>query len=585
MTPTTRLLLALGAWLPVAALGAIETPAAWHAVARAAAPDAARGAVPATQRASRLAAADSAALSQAAVAAAAPQPAAVTAAPDTASPATLAPRVLTSLRDTSRVVVAAGQQLAIDAWAASREVAGDLLPLGPPPRSANRASAVALGLAGPSQARGLRLGELPALLGVAPELPLGDAGVAGAPAGRALSLQQAMVLGVAHSLEVQAADARLESFRQAAVAARGALLPRLDARAAVGRGQLESVSPAEQRDRKDGSLTLRQAVFDLPASREVQRQDVLTDSAHLQWQAAVSGASLQVSTSYLQALQARLTLELGSSHERLLGELLSYISQRAEAGGASIAERDRVKARVANARSQQADARANLRAALRNLATLVGEAPAQLVLAVPDALAVPLNAASALDEARQANRELVASRTEADAAALEARGQRARFLPKVELELSHTRAVNNGGSESYNRDTKAMLVVNWSLLNGGTDLAQGRAAAARMREKQLLADDLERKLEQDLEASYASLDSVAERYSALREELLANRSVVAAFQAQLVGGNRPLLDVLDAYQRLHQSRIDLAQLVVGEVGNHAKVAHITGRLATAGTRP
>ena len=255
------------------------------------------------------------------------------------------------------------------------------------------------------------------------------------------------------------------------------------------------------------------------------------------------------------------------------------------AGGTSIAERDRVKARVANARAQQADARANLRAALRNLATLIGETPARLELAVPEALAVPADAAAALGEARLANRDLLASRAEAEAAALEARGQRARFLPRVELEISHSRAVNAGGLDSYSRDTKAQVVVNWSLLNGGTDLAQGRAAAARMREKQLLADDMERKLAQDLEASYASLDAVTERYNALREELVANRSVVQAFQAQLVGGNRPLLDVLDAYQRLHQSRLDLAQLVLGEVGNHAKVAHITGRLAPAGIRP
>jgi adhesin transport system outer membrane protein len=573
MTCHARLLLALGALAPLGAAAAIDTPAAWQAVVRATAPELARPPVAGPHRAWRLATGGSAAMPPAEVAAAAPAAA--------SEPSPLAPRVLATVRDTGRAVVAAGQQLAIDSWAATREVVVDLWPL-TLPRSASSVSAVALGLAGPSQARGVRLGELPALLSVAAELPLGDGS---GPAGsRALSLQQAIALGVQHSLEVQAADARLESFRQTAVAARGALLPHLDARAAVGRGQLESVSPAEQRARRDGSVTLRQTVFDLPATREAQRQEVLTESARLQFQAAVSSASLQVSSSYLQALQARLTLELGTSHERLLGELLSYVSQRAEAGGTSIAERDRVKARVANARAQQADARANLRAALRTLATLIGEAPAQLVLAVPDALAVPLDAGAALDEARRANRDLVASRTEAEAAALEARGQRARFLPKVEVEVSHTRSINNGGTESYNRDTKAMLVINWSLLNGGTDLAQGRAAAARMREKQLLADDMERKLAQDLEASYASLDAVTERYNALREELVANRSVVQAFQAQLVGGNRPLLDVLDAYQRLHQSRLDLAQLVLGEVGNHAKVAHITGRLAQAGAR-
>lgn len=601
MTSATRLLVALGVLMPLAAAGATDTPLTGPTVTRDHIADPGGLARFGQQPAARLASGGSAAVPAVAVVAAAPLPdvnSAAGNAPDTANPPTLAVRVLAGLRDTGRVLVAGSQQLVIDAWAATREVAADLLPLGMPrsansatapaldlPGSANSASALALGLAGPSQARSLRLGELPALLAVSPELPLDDGAAASGAASRPLSLQQAIALGVSHSLEVQAADAKLESFRQAALAARGALLPHLDARAAVGHGRLESVSPAEQRARKDGSITLRQSVFDLPAIREAQRQNMLTESARLQWQAAVSSASLQVSTSYLQALQARLTLELGSSHERLLGELLSYISQRAEAGGTSIAERDRVKARVANARSQQADARANLRAALRTLATLIGEAPSRLVMAVPDALAVPLDAASALDEARQTNRELVAGRTEAEAAALEARGQRARFLPRLELEVSHNRAVNNGGSESYSRDTKAMLVVNWSLLNGGTDLAQGRAAAARKREKELLADDLERKLEQDLEASYASLDAVADRYSALREELLANQSVVSAFQAQLVGGNRPLLDVLDAYQRLHQSRLDLAQLVLGEVGNHAKVAHITGRLARAGSRP
>lgn len=556
--------------MPDGALAAVTTPPSWRLVAAAAAPAALS--VPMVMAA----AAPAAGSATAAAGPAATEPAAP-------APAAEPTRLLRPVADSGRAVVAAGQQLAIDAWLATREVAADLLPLGMP-RSATGVSA--LGLARPLQARTLRLGELPGLLGVADQLPLGDAAPQpGQDGSRPISLQLAIDLGVQHSLEVQAAAARRESFEQTAVAARGALLPRVDGRVAVGTGQLDSVSPAERRARKDGSLTLRQALFDLPAEREVQRQDVLGASARLQWQAAVSSASLQVSSNYLQALQARITLELGASHERLLGELLDYVSRRADAGGTSIAERDRVKARVANARAQQADARANLRSALRQLATLIGEAPAQLALDMPGALAVPLDAAAALGEARLANRDLVASRTEAEAVALEARAQRARFLPRVELELSHNRAVNAGGIDSYSRDTKAQLVVNWSLLNGGTDLAQGRAAAARMREKQLLSDDLERKLGQDLEASYASLDAVAERFAALRDELLANRSVVDAFQAQLVGGNRPLLDVLDAYQRLHQSRLDLAQLVLGEVINHAKVAHITGRLAPAGSRP
>jgi adhesin transport system outer membrane protein len=56
--------------------------------------------------------------------------------------------------------------------------------------------------------------------------------------------------------------------------------------------------------------------------------------------------------------------------------------------------------------------------------------------------------------------------------------------------------------------------------------------------------------------------------------------VVDAFRAQLTGGNRQLLDVLDAYQRLHQSRIDIVQVVVSAAQNEWRIAHLTGALRT-----
>jgi TolC family type I secretion outer membrane protein len=426
-----------------------------------------------------------------------------------------------------------------------------------------------------SQDRSARIGELPGLLGVPALLPLDENSKT---AQQTLSLQQAIEQGVANSLEVKAAAARRDSFAHTAAASRGALLPHADLRVAAGQGQLETAKPFEQRHRKEGNVTLRQALFDLPKLRESQRQNVLTLSADLQLQAAVSSASLETASAYLQALQARLALALGSDYERLLGQLLTHITDRAQAGGASGAERDRVRARVANARAQMADSRANLRAALRNLASLTGQTPQQLAVGVPQALAVPLAADDARTQAHEFNRDLSAARSDATAAAMEAHAQRARFLPTLEAELTHSRATNASGAASYSRDTKAMVVLNWNLLNGGSDLSQQRAALSRQQEKQLRADDIERRLDQDIEAAYAALDSVADRYSALRDELAANTTVVDAFKAQLVGGNRPLLDVLDAYQRLHSSRLELAGLVVNEVQNHAKVAHLTGRL-------
>jgi adhesin transport system outer membrane protein len=128
------------------------------------------------------------------------------------------------------------------------------------------------------------------------------------------------------------------------------------------------------------------------------------------------------------------------------------------------------------------------------------------------------------------------------------------------------------------RDNRVMLTATWSLLNGGSDYSQARAATLRGRSTELARASSVRKLGQELDVSYATLDGMQERFDAVSDEMASNLAVVEAFREQLVGGTRPLLDVLDAYQRLHQSRLDLTQLAVSEVQNHIKVSHLVGLL-------
>jgi adhesin transport system outer membrane protein len=433
----------------------------------------------------------------------------------------------------------------------------------------------------PLASRALRIAELPSLLSLHDVLPVDERSNAPLPT-QALTLEAAVDKGLRRHPEVQAARARYESFRHTTRAALGALLPQAEGRAAVGTGTLSSVTPSETRHRKEGTFTVRQTLLDVAATREHSRQSALQQAAELQWQASVSNVSQEIASNYLQALQARITLILAARHERELARVLEIITERANGGGTSQAERSRVQARVASARAQMADARATLRGALRRLSVLTGDTPEQLAMALPASLDIPATVEAALQDVDVLNRELLASRTEAKASAFEALSYRARMLPRLELEMTHSRATNPGGAAAYTQDTKAMVVLNWQLYNGGSDMAQQRAALEREREREYRGEELRLRLAQDLEAAYASLESVTARYAALREELSANVSVAAAFNTQLINGNRPLLDVLDSYQRLHANRLDLAGLVLGEVQNHVRVAHMTGRLgATA----
>lgn len=402
--------------------------------------------------------------------------------------------------------------------------------------------------------------------------------------GPALSLLDAAQMGLNNNPEAEAARWRVKSFEATSRAALGALLPRLELRFAAGKGRLSNSAASNALTRQDISAVLTQPVYDEAARQEWGRQKQLVGSAKAQLDGAESQAVLDTGMAWMSILQNRVSIELGQEYTALLNELERYISERVAGGGASPAERERVTARVANVRAGLIDNQAGLKAALRNFQRLTNITPSALNLDEVPTLELPDRVLTAQDMARTQNAEIRVSRAEREAAESERLVRRGAFLPRVAVELSHTRSLNSAGTEAKSTDTKGMMVMTMSLLNGGADMAQMMASEARRNELDSRTEVARRRVVQDLETAYTNLSASTQRLAAVREELVANRKVVEAFRAQLTSGNRQLLDVLDAYQRLHQSRLDLLQLVVNTTQIEWRVAHLTGRLQSLAVR-
>ena len=75
------------------------------------------------------------------------------------------------------------------------------------------------------------------------------------------------------------------------------------------------------------------------------------------------------------------------------------------------------------------------------------------------------------------------------------------------------------------------------------------------------------------------LGAVAEQLEAYRQQVESNEAVVLAFTEQIRATNRPVLDVLEAYQTLFQSKIDLTNLLVTETQVNLQVLHLLGELS------
>jgi adhesin transport system outer membrane protein len=407
-----------------------------------------------------------------------------------------------------------------------------------------------------------------------PDMLLGAKAVPGV-----MTLSQALDLGATANPEAQIAIAQERAQRETSAAAWRQLGPKVDVRVAGGRGQFDGVSgPTPTMPRGDRSVTLRQPVFDWSAWQEALRQQSNAKAAAFTRFSAQSSSALEAANIYLSVLQSGLIVGFTNELEELLSELLRYMEGRTAAGGASPADLERVRARVANARASVSENRAGLVTNLAEFARLTGRVPLSVAVPEPPAIDLPLGAAMAIGTARQENFDLQAARRLANSAFREVKGAEGRFMPRVDLEASATQNRNPSGLTGVQADERVLMIMSWNIFNSGADLAQRRASLARWSEFKIRVDNSERRIRQQLENAYSVLDSIDARFTAVAEEVEANRKVVAAFREQLNSTNRQLLDVLDAYQRFYQSKVDVTNLLVTEAQVSLQVAHLLGRL-------
>lgn len=389
--------------------------------------------------------------------------------------------------------------------------------------------------------------------------------------GRA-DLSESVRRALENSYELSAAQARAVSASEMVDVALGALRPTLDVRANVGRelsrpGSLiddATGEPVSQslHNRGDNTIIARQMLIDFSALSEIDRQRALARSSELVASASRDQIALETANAHINLLRFKLSADFAIDHQQTLERLFDYVNERVSAGGASPAEAERVKARAINARSAVIDATGALESAMVSYRRLVGAVPT--VMPTEDRLsAEPLPPLEiAVSQALEQSPTLRSQREAVQAIEDEARSARASIMPKFSLELGSYRSRNAGGRPGWSDDTRAFLVMSLNLLNGGADVARERSILARADEARYRLLDAERRLVEAVTVSYNVLDAVAKRFASVQAEYEANLKVAMAFREQLEEARRPLLDVLDAQERLLASRQEMLRLML-----------------------
>jgi adhesin transport system outer membrane protein len=404
-----------------------------------------------------------------------------------------------------------------------------------------------------------------------------------------LTLDQVIDLALDNSYSYAATSAQADQAGYAAKAALGQLGPTLDVRTQKGR---EYSSPASFRDangnivqadqhkRWDATLIGRQPIFAPGSFFDFQKQRALSRAADQRRDDARESLYYAAIKAYYDVLRAYASLSFSRSYAQRMKDLLDYMGKRVEGGGASKIDYDRVRGRSLQADSAILESEGTLDSTMVTLTQLIGRRVQQVQ--VPERMMpkVPPTSRLALQDVFENNPGILAARSDTDAVREELKSARSKFSPTFAVEWSQSKTRGAGGDQTLVTDRRLMLVMTMNILNGGSDVFYQSQIGAKLREKSNTASDLERKLKEQVEINYRTLDAVKKRMNISRDIYENNANVADVFLEQLSTGSKQLLDVLDAYQQAFQTRMDFALLLFQQADISYQILRNTGRAWT-----
>ncbi|MCB2054961.1 MAG: TolC family outer membrane protein [Geminicoccaceae bacterium] len=264
-----------------------------------------------------------------------------------------------------------------------------------------------------------------------------------------------------------------------------------------------------------------------------------------------------VVAAYSAVWRDRVVLELALANASRLDRQLQATRDRFSVGEVARTDVAQAQARVAGARSDIEQARADLAASVAAYRAVIGEDPQDLAEPEP---------AADLPASPEAAFLLAATNPEVVAAARLVESQRHRIdvayadlLPSLDLtgDLSYLDEPSAG--LDYQRRATVGLQLNIPLYQGGLEYSQVRENRQTLLQRQGELENSVRSVQQQVTTAWEQLIAARAAIEALKAQVDANRIALDGVQEEAQVGQRTVLDVLDAEQELFESQVDLVR--------------------------
>ena len=263
--------------------------------------------------------------------------------------------------------------------------------------------------------------------------------------------------------------------------------------------------------------------------------------------------SLDAIIAHIDLLRRRKIYELSEENVAHHKSLVGQAQDRASLGADTAADVTQAQSRLQRALSSLSEAKASLLVAEETYTRLTGLPAASRLQAVTMPPQLYTASQAVLEKAKKSNPKLAAYFQDIRASRAERELADSAFSPTLNLEAGPNYTNLGGTSDRWVYSFDVMGVVRWNIFNSGADVAERRAASARMRQSRQVMYNFIDDLKLDVDSTWVNYLAAQEQYNHYSKAIEYNKYTRTAYIEQFQIGKRSILDVLDTESELYNS--------------------------------
>ena len=398
---------------------------------------------------------------------------------------------------------------------------------------------------------------------------------------KSLTLADLVYAGINYSPVIDQAQSQLEIAIARSKSARAELMPKASVRYAKGKEDSQADGSAKN-DHTTSSSAYRisQPLLNIPATQDWMSELSNQDAATWRLHASREAVALSVVNAMINLSTARMTLDFADEQLIEFNRLLEYIESRNQTGASSVADMERTRTRVLQAKQARIEQQANYRNAQTELERLTGLNPTAIQLPYLNQLpGLPNTQAELRRIVWENSYDLRTLRKDIRAQEFNISSQYSRYLPTLSFSLERDEGKNIRGTNPQQVDNRAIAVVNWEMSLGGKELYAARAAQAELANRKARLNEESEKSLQAIDSDFSLLQSATLRIVTGQSEQQAAQIVLLSVREQIKNGRvSSLLEALDANEKYFNSRQRLIQTLAQQIQAQAQILRRIGVL-------